>query len=130
MAHVDKEYGKYILLESIGQGGMSAIDLAQSSVSDAQYVRFLVIKRMHAQFVEDDSFVRMFQDEARINAELQHANIAQVYDFGRVDDEYYIAMEYIPGLDLRDLQRTLVMQERTIPLRITLKIICINPCDD
>lgn len=118
------EYGKYILLESIGQGGMSAIDLAQSSVSDAQYVRFLVIKRMHAKFVEDPSFVRMFQDEARINAELQHANIAQVYDFGQVKDEFYIAMEYIPGLDLRELQRALIMQEKTIPLRITLKIIC------
>ena len=118
------EYGKYILLESIGQGGMSAIDLAQSSVSNAQYVRFLVIKRMHAKFVEDPSFVRMFQDEARINAELQHANIAQVYDFGQVKDEFYIAMEYIPGLDLRELQRALIQQEKTIPLRVTLKIIC------
>ena len=118
------EYGKYILLESIGQGGMSAIDLAQSSVSNAQYVRFLVIKRMHAKFVEDPSFVRMFQDEARINAELQHANIAQVYDFGQVKDEFYIAMEYIPGLDLRELQRALILQDKTIPLRITLKIIC------
>ena len=119
-----REYGKYILLESIGQGGMSAIDLAQSSVSNAQYVRFLVIKRMHSKFVEDPSFVRMFQDEARINAELQHANIAQVYDFGQVKDEFYIAMEYIPGLDLRELQRALIVQEKTIPLRITLKVIC------
>lgn len=118
------EYGKYILLESIGQGGMSAIDLAQSSVSNAQYVRFLVIKRMHAKFVEDSSFIRMFQDEARINAELQHANIAQVYDFGQVKNEFYIAMEYIPGLDLRELQRALISQEKAIPLRVTLKIIC------
>ena len=118
------EYGKYILLESIGQGGMSAIDLAQTSVSDAQYVRFLVIKRMHAKFVEDPSFVRMFQDEARINAELQHANIAQVFDFGQENDEFYIAMEYIPGLDLRELQRALIQQQKSLPIRITLKIIC------
>ena len=57
---------------------MSAIDLAQHAVTDAQYIRFLIIKRIQTKFAENDSFVRMFQDEARINAELQHANIAQV----------------------------------------------------
>ena len=80
-------YGAYTLLEPIGKGGMSAIELAQTSVTGAQYVRFLVIKRMLAQYSDDDSFVRMFQDEARISAELQHANIAQVYDFGHIRDE-------------------------------------------
>ena len=116
-------YGRYTLLESIGQGGMSAIDLAQISVTNAQYLRFVVIKRMQAKFTEQENFVLMFKDEARINAELQHNKIAQVYDFGQFGDEYFIAMEYIPGVDLRVLQRELAKQAKGIPIRITLRIL-------
>ena len=119
-----RAYSGYTLLESIGQGGMSAIDLAQTTVSDAQYVRFVVIKRMHAHLGEtDDSYVRMFQDEARISAELQHANIAQVYNFGQFDNEFFMVMEYVPGLDLRELQKELASQGKGIPIQITLKIL-------
>ena len=117
------QYGNYTLLESIGEGGMSEIDLAQATVADAQYIRFLVIKRVRGQLLENESHIRMFQDEARICAELQHANIAQVYDFGRVDDEFFIAMEYIPGVDLRGLQKALARQHKGIPIRITLRIL-------
>ena len=105
------QYGNYTLLESIGEGGMSEIDLAQATVADAQYIRFLVIKRIRDQLVEEESHIRMFQDEARICAELQHANIAQVYDFGRFNEEFFIAMEYIPGVDLRELQKALAKQK-------------------
>lgn len=117
-------YSGYTLLESIGQGGMSAIDLAQTTVTDAQYVRFVVIKRMHAHLGEtDDSYIRMFQDEARISAELQHENIAQVYNFGQFDSEFFMVMEYVPGLDLRELQKGLAKQNKGLPIRITLKIL-------
>jgi serine/threonine protein kinase len=119
-----RAYSGYTLLESIGQGGMSAIDLAQATVTDAQYVRFVVIKRMHAHLGEtDDSYIRMFQDEARISAELQHANIAQVYNFGQYDDEFFMVMEYVPGVDLRELQRGLASLSKGLPIRITLKIL-------
>lgn len=119
-----REYSGYTLLESIGKGGMSAIDLAQTTVSDAQYVRFVVIKRIHTHLSEsDDSYIRMFQDEARISAELQHANIAQVYNFGQFENEFFMVMEYVPGLDLRELQRGLAAQGKGIPIRITLKIL-------
>ena len=119
-----REYSGYTLLESIGQGGMSAIDLAQTTVTDAQYVRFVVIKRMHAHLGEsDESYIRMFQDEARISAELQHANIAQVYNFGQYENEFFMVMEYVPGFDLRELQRGLATHSKGIPIRITLKIL-------
>lgn len=119
-----REYSGYTLLESIGQGGMSAIDLAQTTVTDAQYVRFVVIKRMHAHLGEsDESYIRMFQDEARISAELQHANIAQVYNFGQYENEFFMVMEYVPGFDLRELQRGLANHSKGIPIRITLKIL-------
>jgi serine/threonine protein kinase len=117
------QYGNYTLLESIGEGGMSEIDLAQATVADAQYIRFLVIKRVRGQLLENESHIRMFQDEARICAELQHANIAQVYDFGRVDNEFFIAMEYIPGVDLRELQKALTRRQKGLPIRISLRIL-------
>ncbi len=102
---------------------MSAVELAQRSVDDASFVRFVVIKRIHQHFTDDDAFIRMFQDEARISAELQHENIAQVYDFGRHDEEYYLAMEYIPGMDLRGVQRALHKAQQPLPLRVTLRIL-------
>lgn len=118
-----RRFGGYVLLEPIGSGGMSEVDLARRSVDDAGYVRFLVIKRIRGRLTGDAGFVRMFQDEARINAELQHENIAQVYDFGRVDDEWYLAMEYVPGMDLRRLLRLSLRQGSTLPQRITLRIL-------
>jgi len=65
----------------------------------------LVIKRILAGRTGDPDFVRMFLDEARVAATLDHPNIVQIYDVGHVDDEYYIAMEYIPGKNLVDLLR-------------------------
>ena len=102
---------------------MSAVDLARRSLDDAGYVRFLVIKRIHNHLSDQDGFVRMFQDEARISAELQHENIAQVYDFGRIGDEWYLAMEYVPGVDLYGLVKSLRAQQRPLPLRIALRVL-------
>ncbi len=117
-------YGAFVLLEPLGQGGMSEVDLARRTVDASGYVRFLVIKRIHSRHTGDEGFVRMFQDEARINAELQHENIAQVYDFGRIGDEWYLAMEYVPGVDLRQLQRQLHERGTGLPANVSLRILC------
>jgi serine/threonine protein kinase len=66
----------------------------------------------------------MVQDEARINAELQHENIAQVYDFGRVGDEFFLAMEYVPGIDLRQVQQALARRGERLPLGMSLRVLC------
>ncbi|MBW1878622.1 MAG: serine/threonine protein kinase, partial [Deltaproteobacteria bacterium] len=116
-------YGDYVLLERLGVGGMSEVDLARKAVQDTDFVRFVVIKRIKADLTDDESFVRMFKDEARITAELHHNNIANVYDFGRHGDEYYMALEYVPGTDLRRIINTLRKRHQTIPLRIGLKIL-------
>ncbi|MFM2246945.1 MAG: hypothetical protein RL071_3019, partial [Pseudomonadota bacterium] len=119
-----RPYGSYMLLEPLGQGGMSEVELARRSVDASGYLRFLVIKRIHSRHTGDEGFVRMFQDEARINAELQHENIAQVYDFGREGDEWYLAMEYVPGVDLRQLQRALAQAGEGLPASVSLRVIC------
>ncbi len=119
-----RNFGNYVLLERIGAGGMSEIDLARRVVEDSTFMRFLVIKRIKAERSEDEAFVRMFKDEARISAELHHTNIAQVYDFGKIDDEFYLVLEYVPGVDVRRILNVTRDRGETVPLRITLRIIC------
>jgi serine/threonine-protein kinase len=112
-----------MLLERLGTGGMSEVDLARRSMSDAGYVRLVVIKRIKADRAADASFVRMFKDEARITAELDHPNIGRVYDFGREGDEYFLVLEYVPGVDLRQLITELAERRQRVPLRIALGIL-------
>ncbi|MBI5549413.1 MAG: protein kinase, partial [Deltaproteobacteria bacterium] len=65
--------------------------------------RLLAIKRILPTMVEDTEFITMFLDEARISVQLNHANVVQIYELGKHDDSYYIAMEYVSGKDLRHL---------------------------
>ena len=117
-----RTYAQYTLLERLATGGMSEVDLARRAVDDTGFVRFLVVKRIRANHVEDDAFVRMFKDEARITSELRHTHIAQVYDFGRVGDEYYLALEYVPGTDVRHVLGCLRKQRKRMPVRMALRI--------
>jgi serine/threonine protein kinase len=124
-----RQYGKYVLLEPIGAGGMSEVDLAHRGVDDTSFVRFVAIKRVAHSNLADESFVRMFMDEARINAELHHGNIVGVYDFGKQVDpvtgreEYFMVMEYVPGLDLRGLQRAAHALGHRLPLRFCFSVL-------
>lgn len=123
MASYPASYGSYVLLERLGVGGMSEVDLARKAVEEAGYVRFLVIKRIKADRSDDETFVRMFKDEARITAELHHANIAQVYDFGRHEDEYFMTLEYVPGVDLRRVINVLRERRQRVPVRVSLRVL-------
>lgn len=116
-------YGKYVLLERLGMGGMSEVDLARQRMGDRDFVRFVVIKRVKTDKSGDESFIRMFKDEARITSELHHANIGQVYDFGREGDEYYLALEYVQGIDVREIVNTLRERGQRVPVRVALRII-------
>ncbi len=118
-----RPYGDYTLLEHLGAGGMSTVELARRSVGDNDYVRFAVIKRVLARRAEEEESARMFLDEARINSELHHENIAGIYDFGFRDDEFYLVMEYVPGMDLRQVQRALFRRDQGIPLRTVFTIL-------
>ncbi len=69
------------------------------------FQKWVAIKRIHPHLVEDDQFVDMFLDEARIAAGINHANVAQVFDLGKDDNTYWIAMEYLHGEPLREVMR-------------------------
>lgn len=110
-------FGKYLLVRRLAVGGMAEIYLAKSRGAEG-FQRDVVIKRILPSYSEDEAFVSMFIDEARIAARLHHPNIVQVYDFAQAEDSYYIAMEYVDGRDLRKvLDRGLKTGKRLTPLR-------------
>ena len=117
-----KQFGKYLLLEKIGSGGMAEIFKAViRGAGDFQKV--LVIKRILLAYSRDPTFVKMFVDEARITAPLQHANIVSIYEFDQVGGQYYLAMDFVNG---RDLQRVMARANRLgrgIPTEVALHIV-------
>ncbi|QSQ27447.1 protein kinase [Pyxidicoccus parkwayensis] len=96
-------YGRYQLLKRLATGGMAQIYLARRPGPEGD--KLLVVKRILPHLTENDDFVKMFLDEARIAARLNHANVVQIFDLGAQDDSFFIAMEYIHGEDLRKLWR-------------------------
>lgn len=119
-----RKYGNYVLLERLGIGGMSEVDLARQRMGDRDFIRFVVIKRIKTDRSGDDAFIRMFKDEARITSELHHECIGQVYEFGRQEDEYFLALEYVPGIDVRGIINALRERGQRVPVRVALRILC------
>jgi serine/threonine protein kinase len=92
--------GKYLLEERIGAGGMAEVYRARVQGPEG-FEKVVAVKRVLPLFNDDQDFVRMFVNEARVAARLQHANIVQIFDFDQDRGRYYIAMEYVAGKDLR-----------------------------
>jgi len=96
--------GRYRLLERIGEGGMAEIFIAAAHGAEG-FVRYFVVKRMHPHLARSRDAVNQFIDEGRLQSALVHSNIVPVFDFGRVGEEYFLALEYINGRDLERLVR-------------------------
>ncbi|MCK6549018.1 protein kinase, partial [Myxococcota bacterium] len=95
-------FGRHLLLERINVGGMAEVFKAKSFGVEG-FERIVAVKRILPTMAEDDEFVTMFVDEARIASHLTHQNIVQIYELGRFGGGYYISMEYVAGRDLRQL---------------------------
>ncbi len=95
-------FGKFFLLKRIASGGMGEIFLAKLKGPEG-FEKLLVIKRILRHHLENQEFVDMFFAEARVAAQLTHANVVQIYEMGDVEDCYYIAMEYVHGKSLRSV---------------------------
>jgi len=108
-------FGKYYLLERINVGGMAEVFKAKV-VGVEGFERIVALKRILPHIAEDEEFITMFIDEAKIAVQLQHANIAQIFDLGKVDDAYFIALEYVQGRDLRGIFDDLRRHTQTMPL--------------
>ncbi|MBL8936028.1 MAG: protein kinase, partial [Archangium sp.] len=93
-------YGRYQLIKKLATGGMAQIYLARQ-LGVQGFEKMLVVKRILPHLAENEDFITMFLDEARIAARLNHPNVVQIFDLGQQDDTFYIAMEYIHGEDVR-----------------------------
>ncbi|NVI98026.1 serine/threonine protein kinase [Myxococcus sp. AM009] len=93
-------FGKYRLIDRIAVGGMAEIFLAHQQQDDGRESP-VVIKRIRPHLSKHTAFVKMFLNEARLAAQLNHPNVVQIHDLGKIADSYFIAMEYVSGRDMR-----------------------------
>jgi serine/threonine protein kinase len=114
-------FGEYLLLEQINAGGMAEIFKAKTFGVEG-FERLVAIKRILPHLMKDESFVAMLADEAHIVVQLSNAHIAQVYELGAVDGQYYIAMEYVAGIDLKRTLRHLTQKGAQLPLPLVAYI--------
>jgi serine/threonine protein kinase len=126
-AHQLTPFGRYHLLDRINVGGMAEVFRAKSFGVEG-FEKLLAVKRIMPDIGREADFARMFIDEAKIGAQLTHANIAQVFDLGAVDGLLFIAMEYIHGKDLRAILERLRNAGERIPQGVACAIIS-QACD-
>ncbi len=124
---MEQTFGRYRLLERLGEGGMAEVFKAKSFGVEG-FEKVLVIKRILPKLAASQDFVDMFVHEAKLAVRLSHANIVQVFDLGRIDHpngeptSYFIAMEYVPGLDLATLLSRCRRAKRSLPLGMAVFI--------
>jgi serine/threonine protein kinase len=116
--------GRYELIRRFATGGMAELYLARTGgvAGLGGFEKIVALKRILPQYAQNEDFVRMFLDEARLTATIQHANVAQVYDIGKCDDALFFTMEYVHGTDLRSVLHTLVKRGQTMPMADALTI--------
>jgi serine/threonine protein kinase len=90
--------GRYELLRPLARGGMAELYLARRRAGGVE--KLLVIKRIRAERANDARFLELFVREARLSMSLAHQNIVPVFDFGRIGDQVFLAMERVEGKDL------------------------------
>ena len=121
-------FGRYRLLERLGQGGMAEVFKAKSYGVEG-FEKVLVIKRILPELGRSQEFVDMFIHEAKLAVRLSHANIVQVFDLGKTPAgdappgtepsvAYYIAMEYVHGLDLASFVARCRRQQIILPIQL------------
>ncbi|MBN2358808.1 MAG: serine/threonine protein kinase, partial [Deltaproteobacteria bacterium] len=113
---------RYEILRKLATGGMAELFLAKQTGMEG-FEKVVVLKRILAHLAHDQEFVSMFLDEARIAAMLSHANIVQIYDLGRADETFYIAMEYVSGRNMAAVMRKARETGLGIPIEHTCRIV-------
>jgi serine/threonine protein kinase len=113
---------KYLLLDRISAGGMSEVYRANAVGPDG-FARAVAIKRILPHLSSDGNFTTMFIDEAKISARLHHPSICQIYDFGRIEDAYFLAMEHVEGQSLREIKRRFEERKIKVPQALVLCIL-------
>jgi serine/threonine protein kinase len=117
----DATYGPYELLDRVAVGGMAEVFKAKRSGVEG-FEKIVAVKRILPHLSDNQEFVDMFVNEAKMVAGLTHPNIVQIFDLGRIETSYYIAMEYVHGRDLRTILRRAKDRGLRMPLDLALRI--------
>lgn len=117
--------GKYQLIRKLATGGMAEVFLAKAA-GPMGFEKTLVVKRILPHLVEDPAFVEMFLGEAKLAAQLNHANLVQIFDFGTEGGAYFIAMEHVDGLDLRTLSRRALHRGSPLSFPVAARILALS----
>ena len=115
------EFGDYRLLERIAVGGMAEVWKARKRGVEG-FQKTVAIKRILPHLTDSSDFVTMFIDEAKLAAQLDHNNIIHIYDLGKAGDDYYIAMEYVEGKDLRSILNQARQKAQPLPMGLALLV--------
>lgn len=121
MPEVGQNLGRYTLLKKLAVGGMGEIYLA-ARVGPLGFAPPVALKVLKDEFASDRQFVDMLIDEANISRFLNHQNVVSVLDFGESDKTYYIAMEYVQGLTLKQLLDGVRARRKPLELSLALFI--------
>lgn len=117
----DQRFGQYTLLERIAVGGMAEVWKARMRGLEG-FQKTVAIKKILAHMTHNSEFVSMFIDEAKLAAQLSHPNIIHIYDLGKIANDYFIAMEYVEGRDLRTIGNLARQKRLPIPFGLSLLI--------
>ncbi len=113
-------FGQYEILERIASGGMAELYKAKRTGVEG-FQKIVAIKKILPHLADDEEFITMFADEAKLAAQLNHPNIIHIYDLGKIQaGGYFIAMEYVDGRDLRAIQKS--GRELGAPLPVPLAV--------
>lgn len=110
-------FGKYRLEKELASGGMGTVHRAVYC-PEGGFQRPVALKRIHSHLARQESFVSRFRNEAELSSRLTHQNIVQVLDFGRIEDTYFLAMEFVEGRTLRDVFKVCVATGVRFPPRL------------
>ena len=119
---MESRLGRYVVLKHLASGGMADVLLGRSDGIEG-FERPVVLKRIRPEYAKDERFIRMFLDEARVVANLHHQHIVQVHDIGEAAGEYFIAMEYIHGEDVRSILSNASKSRAHVPIGHALAIL-------
>lgn len=116
-----ESFGRFYLVDKVATGGMAEVFKAKS-FSHGGFEKLLVIKRILGHLSDNEEFVEMFIDEAKITVSLQHPNVVQIYDFGRIRENYYLSMECVEGKDVKGILRKLAQRRKLFPTEFAVYI--------
>lgn len=114
--------GRYALHDEIASGGMAKVHLGRL-LGPVGFARTVAVKRLHQQYARDPEFVSMFLDEARLAARIRHPHVVPTLDVVALSGELFLVMDYVHGVSLSKLLRTVIAQGTRIPVDVVASIV-------